>query len=108
MHIDNMPNVIGAHVTGIDLAHPLSRADFARLESVLNARSVICLRGQKLNEPQLIAFARRSERCGWFARCIAATTAAVSVQNAYPELVRWFGTAFPSSAQPAPDPLPLA
>jgi taurine dioxygenase len=59
MHIDNMPNVIGAHVTGIDLAHPLSRADFARLESVFNARSVICIRGQKLNEPQLIAFARR-------------------------------------------------
>jgi taurine dioxygenase len=59
MHIANTPNLIGAHISEVDLAQPLSDAEFARIESTFNERSVICIRGQELNEPHLIAFARR-------------------------------------------------
>ena len=59
MQIVHTSNVIGADITGADLAQPLSDADFAHIENAFNERSVICIRGQTLNEPQLIAFARR-------------------------------------------------
>ena len=58
MQITHTPNVIGAHITDVDLAQ-LSDADFARIEQSFNQRSVICIRGQHINEQQLIAFARK-------------------------------------------------
>ena len=59
MHLTNSPNVIGAEISGIDLAQTLSDADFSQIEHAFNQRSVVCFRGQQLNEAQLIAFARR-------------------------------------------------
>jgi taurine dioxygenase len=61
MQITFTPNVIGAHITGVDLAQ-LSDADFASIEQTFNERSVICIREQKLTERQLIDFARRFGR----------------------------------------------
>ncbi|MBM3342133.1 MAG: TauD/TfdA family dioxygenase [Betaproteobacteria bacterium] len=58
MNIVQTPEVIGAHVSEVDLAR-VSDADFARIEQTFNQRGVICIRDQRLSEAQLIAFARR-------------------------------------------------
>lgn len=50
---------IGAECRGVDLSKPLDADVFAELESVFNERSVLCIRGQDLTEPQYIDFARR-------------------------------------------------
>ncbi|HEX6005775.1 MAG TPA: TauD/TfdA family dioxygenase, partial [Burkholderiales bacterium] len=46
-------------ITGIDLARNLSEAEFATIEAAFNAHAVLSFRQQRLDEPQLIAFARR-------------------------------------------------
>lgn len=58
MQITHTPNVIGAHITDIDLAR-VTDAEFAQIESTFNERGVICIRQQNISEQQLIAFARR-------------------------------------------------
>lgn len=58
MQIINTPDVIGAHITDVDLTR-VADAEFARIEAAFNERGVICIRNQKLTEEQLIAFARR-------------------------------------------------
>ena len=58
MQISATPNVIGAHITGVDLA-TISDADFARIEMTFDERGVICIRDQVISEGQLIAFAKR-------------------------------------------------
>ncbi len=50
--------VIGAEVTGIDLARPLTGAARAALDALLDERSVLCFPGQRLDEAAYIAFAR--------------------------------------------------
>jgi taurine dioxygenase len=52
-------DVIGATVEGVDLARPLSDAEFARIEAAFNEHAVLSFPKQRLNELQLIAFARR-------------------------------------------------
>lgn len=52
-------DVIGATVEAVDLARPLSDAEFARIEAAFNEHAVLSFPKQQLNEPQLIAFARR-------------------------------------------------
>lgn len=59
MKITTSGNVIGAEISEIDLAQPLSDADFGRIDAVFNAHGVVCFRRQHFNEEQLIAFARR-------------------------------------------------
>ncbi len=51
--------VIGAECRGADLSRPVDAAAFARIEAVFNERSVLCIRGQNLTEPQYVDFARR-------------------------------------------------
>jgi taurine dioxygenase len=58
MQITHTPNVMGAHITQVDLPN-LSDADFAIIEKTFNERSVICIRDQKLTERQLVDFAKR-------------------------------------------------
>ena len=58
MQITNTPDVIGAHITGVDLAQ-VSDADFTQIENTFNQRGVICIRDQNLSEDQLVAFAKR-------------------------------------------------
>ncbi len=59
MQIVPSPDVIGAEIRGVDLAQPLSTAEFSRIEAAFNQRAVICFPQQRLSEPQMIAFARR-------------------------------------------------
>ena len=58
MRIVPSGGLIGADIEEVDLAQPLSGEAFARIESAFDAHGVVCLRGQRLDEPQLIAFAR--------------------------------------------------
>jgi len=58
MQITNTENVIGAHVTNVDLAR-VTDAEFAQIEAAFNERGVICIRDQHLTDPQLLTFARR-------------------------------------------------
>jgi taurine dioxygenase len=59
MQIVPTGDVIGAEIRDVDLSQSLSEADFARIEAALNDYAVICLPGQRVSEPQLIAFAGR-------------------------------------------------
>ena len=59
MQITPSQNVIGAEITGVDLARNLSAAEFSRIEDAFNRHSVVCFPRQLLDEPQLVAFARR-------------------------------------------------
>ena len=58
MQIIPSSDAIGAEVVGADLAR-LSDADYERIEAAFNAHAVLCFRDQRLDEPQMIAFARR-------------------------------------------------
>lgn len=59
MQIVPSPDVIGAEIQGVDLAQPLSDAEFGHVEAAFNKHAVICFPQQQLDEAQLIAFARR-------------------------------------------------
>jgi taurine dioxygenase len=59
MQIVPSGDVIGAAVEGIDLAQPLSEAEFVKIEAAFNEFAVLSFPKQQLEEPQLIAFARR-------------------------------------------------
>src|SRR4051812_19410542 len=59
MEIIKSQDVIGAEISGVDLAKPLSDEAFAQIEAALNAHSVLCFRQQTLNEQQYLAFGRR-------------------------------------------------
>ena len=59
MQIVPSGNVIGAAIEGVDLAQPLSVAEFTRIEAAFNEHAVLSFPEQQLDEPQLIAFARR-------------------------------------------------
>jgi taurine dioxygenase len=59
MQIVPSADVIGAEIQDVDLSRPLSDADFSDIEAAFNKHAVICFPQQRLNEPQMIAFARR-------------------------------------------------
>ena len=59
MQISPSQNVIGAEITDVDLGQNLSAAEFDRIEDAFNRHSVVCFPQQQLDEPQLVAFARR-------------------------------------------------
>ncbi len=59
MQISPSQNVIGAEITDVDLGQSLSAAEFGRIEDAFNRHSVVCFPQQQLDEPQLVAFARR-------------------------------------------------
>ena len=49
---------MGAEVVDVELAEPLPPATFAAIEAAWRERLVVVFRGQKLSDPQLIAFSR--------------------------------------------------
>jgi len=59
MQISPSQNVIGAEITDVELGQNLSAAEFGRIEDAFNRHSVVCFPQQQLDEPQLVAFARR-------------------------------------------------
>ena len=58
MEIVPSSDVIGAEIQNVNLAK-LSESEFGRIEAAFNKHAVLCFRNQQLDEPQLIAFARR-------------------------------------------------
>jgi taurine dioxygenase len=58
MHIKNLDSALGAEVTGIDLAKPVSQAYVDEIEAAWRERLVVLFHGQNLSDPQLIAFSK--------------------------------------------------
>ncbi|HKA42048.1 MAG TPA: TauD/TfdA family dioxygenase [Burkholderiales bacterium] len=58
MRIEPSDDVIGAAISDVNLAAPLTDADFARIEAAFNNHAVVVFREQHLEEAQLVAFAR--------------------------------------------------
>ena len=58
MLIRSSGGAIGAEITGVDISVPVDPATFEAIEAVLNDRSVVVIRGQKLKPAQLAAFSR--------------------------------------------------
>ena len=50
---------LGADVEGVDLGRPLGEAAFRAVEAAWHAHLVLRFRGQRLDDPELLAFARR-------------------------------------------------
>jgi taurine dioxygenase len=50
---------LGAEIQGINLAEPLVRPDLSAIEEAWRTRLVIVARGQRLSDPQLLAFSRQ-------------------------------------------------
>ena len=57
--IRNLDAPLGAEIGGVDLAEPLARADVSAIEAAWKTRLVIVARGQRLSDPQLLAFTRQ-------------------------------------------------
>jgi taurine dioxygenase len=57
--IGNLDAPLGAEISAVDLAVPLSRADLSTVEAAWQTRLVIVARGQQLSDPQLLAFSRQ-------------------------------------------------
>jgi taurine dioxygenase len=50
---------LGAEIRGVDVSHPLPDADFEKIRDAWHRHLVILLRGQRLDEEEQVAFARR-------------------------------------------------
>ena len=59
MTVNPLSDVLGAEITGIDLAQPVDDATFAEIREIFHDRQVIVFRDQKLDPDQQIAFSRR-------------------------------------------------
>jgi taurine dioxygenase len=58
LSINNLNAALGAEVSGIDLSWSLEQDDVATIEDLWRERLVVVFRGQKLSDPQLIAFSK--------------------------------------------------
>jgi len=56
--VENLNVVLGADVSGVDLSKPLARDDVETIEDLWRERLVVVFHGQKLSDPQLIAFSK--------------------------------------------------
>ena len=54
----NLNAPLGAEVRGTDLSMPLAQGDVDVIEEAWRTRLVVIFRGQKLSDPQLLAFSR--------------------------------------------------
>jgi len=59
MRIVPSGDAVGAEIEAVDLSAPLSAALFDEIERAFDRHAVLCVRGQRLSESQLIDFARR-------------------------------------------------
>jgi len=57
--IRNLDAPLGAAISAVDRAVPLSRADLGAIEAAWQTRLVVVARGQQLSDPQLLAFSRQ-------------------------------------------------
>jgi taurine dioxygenase len=56
--VDKLAHALGAEVSGVDLSRPLPAAAFGEIREAWLDRLVLRFRGQKLTDPQLLAFSR--------------------------------------------------
>src|SRR5215510_7131511 len=56
--IKNLNAVLGAKVSGIELSRPLAQENVKTIEDLWRQRLVVVFHGQKLSDPQLIAFSK--------------------------------------------------
>jgi alpha-ketoglutarate-dependent taurine dioxygenase len=56
--ISNLDAPLGAEVSGVELAKPLSQSDIDAIAEAWRTRLVVAIRGQSLSDPQLLAFSR--------------------------------------------------
>ena len=56
--VRNLDAALGAEIGGIDLSKPVAQDDVQAIEDAWGDRLVVVFRGQKLSDPQLIAFSR--------------------------------------------------
>ena len=55
---ENLNAPLGAEVHGIDLSMPMAQSDVDVIEEAWRTRLVVVFRGQKLSDPQLLAFSK--------------------------------------------------
>jgi taurine dioxygenase len=72
---------LGADVGGVDLARPLDAATFAAIEAAWHQHLVLRFRGQRLDDPALLAFAR-----GFGELDRAPVHAGAEVEDPFPEI----------------------
>jgi alpha-ketoglutarate-dependent taurine dioxygenase len=58
LSIKNLDAPLGAEICGIDLSRPMAPSEVETIEGVWRERLVVVFHGQKLSDPQLIAFSR--------------------------------------------------
>jgi taurine dioxygenase len=56
--IKNLDAPLGTEIAGVDLSKPLSQDDVETIEETWRERLVVVFRGQRLSDPQLLAFSR--------------------------------------------------
>jgi taurine dioxygenase len=56
--IKNLDSLLGAEIEGVDLSTPLAQDDVEAIEDAWRERLVVVFRGQRLSDPQLLAFSR--------------------------------------------------
>jgi taurine dioxygenase len=56
--IRNLDAALGAEVSGVDLSKPVAQDDVKAIDDVWRDRFVVVFHGQKLSDPQLIAFSK--------------------------------------------------
>src|SRR5262245_12638475 len=57
--IRNLDAPLGAELSAVNLAEPLPRPDLGAIEAAWRTRLVIVARGQRLSDPELLAFSRQ-------------------------------------------------
>jgi taurine dioxygenase len=58
MQVKEMDAALGAEIVGIELAKPLAPAEVEAIDAAWRERLVVVFRGQKLSDPELMAFSR--------------------------------------------------
>ena len=58
LEIKNLDAPLGAQISGIDLSRPVTSSDVRTIEDVWRERLVVVFHGQKLTDPELIAFSK--------------------------------------------------
>jgi taurine dioxygenase len=59
LSIKNLDAPLGAEICGIDLSRPMAPSEVEAIEGVWRERLVVVFHGQKLSDPELIAFSRK-------------------------------------------------
>ena len=79
--IRNLDAPLGAEVSGIDLSKPVALGDVETIEDVWRERLVVVFHGQKLSDPQLLAFSRNFGELDHRGRILTASRSTRNTQS---------------------------